>query len=139
MSLQELKIKKLQEKLKAAAEFMDANKAKENILTTESGLQYEILVAGSGTMPKSHQKVTVHYEGRLVNGKVFDSSYQRNKTATFPLGNVIQGWSEALQLMPLHAKYRLFIPPYLGYGEQGAGAIGANEVLIFEVELLGIS
>jgi len=139
MSLLELKIKKLQEKLKAAAEFMEANKSKENIHSTESGLQYEILEAGSGATLKAHQKVTVHYEGRLVNGKIFDSSYNRNKTATFALVHVIQGWSEALQLMPLHAKYRLFIPPYLGYGEQGAGTIGANEVLIFEVELLGIS
>jgi len=139
MSVQELRIKKLQEKLKAAAEFMETNKSKENIQTTESGLQYEILEAGHGATPKAHQKVTVHYEGRLVNGKIFDSSYKRNKTISFPLGNVIQGWSEALQLMPLHAKYRLFIPPYLGYGEQGAGLIGANEVLIFEVELFGIS
>lgn len=139
MSLHELKIKKRQEKLKEAAEFMEANKSKENIQSTESGLQYEVLEAGNGAMPKAHQKVTVHYEGRLVSGKIFDSSYQRNKTATFPLGNVIQGWTEALQLMPLNAKYRLFIPPYLGYGEQGAGAIGANEVLIFEVELFAIS
>ena len=110
-----------------------------NVVMLPSGLQYEVLEPGTGATADMHSRVTVHYEGRLTNGKVFDSSYQRGQTATFGVTQVIKGWTEALQLMPQGSKWRLFIPSDLGYGERGAGSIPPNSVLIFDVELIGIS
>jgi FKBP-type peptidyl-prolyl cis-trans isomerase FklB len=119
--------------------YLDQNKAKPGVKTTASGLQYEVLTEGSGESPKPTDKVTVHYRGTLPDGKVFDSSYDRNEPATFPVNGVIQGWVEALQLMKPGAKYRLVIPPALAYAERGAGNdIGPNQVLIFDVELLSV-
>ena len=119
--------------------FLAENAGKEGVITTASGLQYIVLTAGEGEKPTASSSVTVHYHGTTLDGKVFDSSYERNTPATFPLNRVIAGWTEGVQLMPLGAKYRFFIHPDLGYGEKGAGAaIGPNETLIFDVELLSI-
>jgi FKBP-type peptidyl-prolyl cis-trans isomerase FklB len=107
--------------------------------TTASGLQYEVLTEGSGPKPKATDKVKCHYHGTLIEGTIFDSSVQRGQPATFPLNMVIKGWTEALQLMPVGSKYRLFLHPSLAYGERQTGAvIGPNSTLIFDVELLGI-
>ncbi|MFK5951054.1 MAG: FKBP-type peptidyl-prolyl cis-trans isomerase [Methylococcales bacterium] len=126
------------EENKAAGEaFLAENAKKPNIVTTTSGLQYEVLVEGEGPSPSATTSVTVHYKGTTLDGKEFDSSYSRNEPATFPLNRVIAGWTEGLQLMNVGAKYRFFIPSELAYGQRGAGAdIGPNETLIFEVELL---
>src|SRR3954453_849571 len=119
--------------------FLAENKTKEGVKTTASGLQYKVLKEGNGAQPKSSDTVTVNYRGTLVDGTEFDSSYKRGQPATFPVGGVIKGWTEALQLMPVGSKYQLFIPPDLAYGDRGAGAdIGPGETLIFEVELLSI-
>jgi FKBP-type peptidyl-prolyl cis-trans isomerase FklB len=119
--------------------FLEANRKKAGIKVTPSGLQYEVLAAGSGAKPLATDTVTVNYEGRLLDGTVFDSSYKRNQPTSFPLKNVIKGWTEGLQLMSVGAKYRFFIPSELAYGEQGMGeGIGPNETLVFEVELLSI-
>lgn len=118
--------------------FLDENKARAGVVTTESGLQYEVLREGSGPRPKSSQKVEVHYHGTLIDGTVFDSSVQRGETISFPVTGVIQGWVEALQLMPVGSKWKLFIPAELGYGNRAQGAIPAGSVLVFEVELIGI-
>ncbi len=119
--------------------FLAENASKEGVITTASGLQYSILSAGEGEKPSATSKVTVHYRGTTLDGKEFDSSYSRNEPATFPLNRVIAGWTEGVQLMPVGAKYRFFIHPDLAYGAQGAGgAIGPNETLIFDVELLSI-
>ena len=127
------------ENLKAAEGFLAENKDKEGIITTESGLQYKVLTAGEGEKPKLDDKVTVHYKGTLLDGKEFDSSYKRNKPATFPVKGVIPGWIEVLQLMPVGAKYQVYIPPKLGYGPNGAGAnIPGNSLLIFDIELVSI-
>jgi FKBP-type peptidyl-prolyl cis-trans isomerase FklB len=110
------------------------------VVSNPSGLQYEILKEGTGTIPIVHQKVVAHYEGRLLTGKVFDSSYKRGQPATFPVNGLIKGWQEALQLMPVGSKWRLYIPSNLGYGARGAGNdIPGNATLIFELELLEIS
>jgi FKBP-type peptidyl-prolyl cis-trans isomerase FklB len=120
-----------------AEAFLAANKGKPGIVTTASGLQYQILQEGTGANPKPTDQVTVHYKGTLLDGKTFDSSYERNEPATFVVGQVIPGWVEALQLMKVGSKAKLFIPPALAYGESGAGQdIGPNALLIFEVELL---
>lgn len=126
------------EENKAAGEtFLAENSKKENITTTASGLQYEVLTSGEGPSPSATTSVTVHYKGTTLDGKEFDSSYSRNAPATFPLNRVIAGWTEGLQLMNAGAKYRFFIPSELAYGQRGAGAdIGPNAALIFEVELL---
>jgi len=126
------------EENQAAGEaFLAENASKENIVTTASGLQYEILIEGEGASPSASTSVTVHYKGTSLDGKEFDSSYSRNAPATFPLNRVIAGWTEGLQLMNAGAKYRFFIPSELAYGQRGAGAdIGPNATLIFEVELL---
>ena len=119
--------------------FLADNKSKEGVKTTQSGLQYKVLKEGTGDMPKISDTVVTHYSGTLINGKVFDSSYKRNSPATFPVNGVIKGWTEALQLMGVGAKWQLFIPAELAYGERGAGQdIGPNQVLIFEIELLEI-
>lgn len=134
-----LKMNEIKEKNKKDGEmFLAENKNKEGVITTASGLQYIVLTKGTGLSPKIDDKVKVHYAGILIDGTEFDSSYKRGEPVTFPLNGVIAGWGEALQLMKVGGKNRLFIPSQLAYGEQGSGPIGSNSVLIFEVELLGI-
>jgi len=123
---------------KAGAEFLADNASKEGVVTTASGLQYLVLTEGSGAKPAATDTVKTHYEGKLINGEVFDSSVARGEPASFPLNRVIRGWTEALQLMNVGSKYRLFIPPELAYGNQPQGGIPAQSTLIFEVELLEI-
>jgi FKBP-type peptidyl-prolyl cis-trans isomerase FklB len=124
---------------KAGEEFLAANKDKEGVVTLPSGMQYKILTAGSGPKPTASDTVSCNYKGTLLNGKEFDSSYKRGHPETFPVGGVIKGWTEALQLMPVGSKWQLFIPADLAYGDRGAGGdIGPGETLIFEVELLSI-
>ena len=136
----ELSQKKSQEATNKGQVFLDENAAKEGVVTTASGLQYQVLTEGQGAKPAASDEVTVHYHGTLIDGTVFDSSVDRGQPATFPVGGVIQGWVEALQLMNVGSKYKLFIPSNLAYGERGAGgSIGPNETLIFEVELLSIN
>ena len=119
--------------------FLTENAKKDGIIALPSGLQYEILVEGNGKIPRATNKVQAHYEGRLLDGKVFDSSYKRGQPATFPVNGLIQGWQEALQLMPVGSKWRLYIPSKLGYGPKGAGNdIPGNATLIFDLELLAI-
>ncbi len=118
--------------------FLAENKTRPGVVVTASGLQYEVLRAGAGPKPSASQTVEVHYHGTLVDGTVFDSSVQRGETISFPVTGVIPGWVEALQLMQVGAKWKLFIPSALGYGDQGQGPIPPASVLIFEVELIGI-
>ncbi|MDO8929879.1 MAG: FKBP-type peptidyl-prolyl cis-trans isomerase, partial [Bacteroidota bacterium] len=125
--------------IKAGEEFLAANGSKAGVVTLPSGLQYEIITAGTGSKPTTADQVKCHYHGTTIDGKVFDSSVERGEPAVFPVGNVIPGWTEALQLMPVGSKWKLFIPAALAYGERGAGAdIKPNSTLIFEVELLEI-
>jgi len=119
--------------------FLEKNKQKDGVMTTESGLQYLILSEGRGNNPTLNDNVTVHYHGTLIDGTIFDSSVDRKQPATFPLNGVIPGWQEALQMMSVGSKWKIFIPSELAYGESGAGAIGPNSTLIFEVELLSIN
>ncbi|AKQ45328.1 membrane protein [Rufibacter radiotolerans] len=120
--------------------FLESNKAKEGVKTLPSGLQYEVLESGSGKTPTKTSHVTTHYHGTLIDGTVFDSSYERGEPATFPVNGVIAGWTEALQLMKEGDKWRLFIPSNLAYGPRGAGAdIGPNAALIFDVELISVN
>jgi FKBP-type peptidyl-prolyl cis-trans isomerase FklB len=125
---------------KAAGEaFLAENAKREGVKVTESGLQYEVLEATIGQKPKATDKVRVHYEGTLIDGTVFDSSYKRGESITFSLNQVIKGWTEGLQLMSIGSKYKLYLPYQLAYGERGAGAnIPPYAALIFTVELLGI-
>ncbi len=119
--------------------FLENNGKRQGVVTTKSGLQYEVLTEGTGRSPKATDKVRCHYEGRLINGDVFDSSYQRNQPADFGLNQVIAGWTEGVQLMKEGAKYRFYIPYLLGYGEQGAGSsIPPYSTLIFDVELIKV-
>jgi FKBP-type peptidyl-prolyl cis-trans isomerase FklB len=137
--LNQSKGEKLAANLKAGEDFLEKNKQREGVQTTSSGLQYEVLAEGDGTKPKATDKVKCHYHGTLIDGTIFDSSVQRGQPATFPLNMVIKGWTEALQLMSVGSKYRLFLHPSLAYGERQTGAvIGPNSTLIFDVELLGI-
>ena len=122
--------------LKEGAAFLEANGAKEGVITTASGLQYKVLTAGTGTIPTADSTVEVHYSGRLLDGTEFDSSVKRGVPAQFGVTQVIPGWTEALQLMPQGSKWELYIPAALAYGPGGAGPIGPNSVLVFEVELL---
>jgi FKBP-type peptidyl-prolyl cis-trans isomerase len=124
---------------KEGDEFLAKNKTKQGVITLPSGLQYEIIKAGTGPKPKAEDQVKCHYKGSLLNGKVFDSSVERGEPATFPVNRVIPGWTEALQLMPVGSKWKLYIPAALAYGERGAGQdIKPNSTLVFEVELLEI-
>lgn len=125
---------------KAAGEaFLAENGKRAEVVTTDSGLQYEVIVEGNGASPKATDQVTVHYTGKLIDGTVFDSSVDRGQPATFGVTQVIPGWVEALQLMKVGAKWRLYIPSEIAYGPQGAGGvIGPNATLIFDVELLNI-
>jgi FKBP-type peptidyl-prolyl cis-trans isomerase FkpA len=124
----------------AGVAFLAENAKKPNIVTTATGLQYEVLTPGTGTTsPSATDNVTVHYKGTTIDGAEFDSSYSRGEPATFPLNRVIAGWTEGVQLMKEGAKYRFYIPSELAYGKQGAGrAIGPNAALIFDVELIKI-
>jgi FKBP-type peptidyl-prolyl cis-trans isomerase FklB len=146
MDLQKSAMARAEEKEKAAAStnlkageaFLAENAKKEGVKTTASGLQYKVIKTGTGASPKPTDTVKVHYHGTLIDGTVFDSSVRRNTPATFPVNGVIPGWTEALQLMKVGDKWRLFIPAKLAYGANGPGPIGPNSALIFEVELLGI-
>ena len=129
------------EKAKVQKDFLTENAKKEGIVVTPSGLQYKVIRMGNGAKPTADDKVKVQYEGKTIDGKVFDSSYQRGEPIIFPLSNVIKGWVEGIQLMPVGSKFMFYIPSELAYGEQGAGggAIEPNSTLIFEVELLEIN
>ena len=134
-----LQKQKLELNKKAGEEFLTINKGKAGVVTLPSGLQYQVLQKGEGAKPTATDKVKCHYHGTLINGTVFDSSVQRGQPAVFGVSQVIPGWVEALQLMPVGSKWRLFIPSELAYGEHGAGdAIEPNSTLIFDVELLEI-
>lgn len=125
---------------KAGDEFLAENKKKAGVMTLPSGLQYKVLKMGTGAKPKATDKVTVHYKGTLIDGTEFDNSYTRGEPATFAVNQVIKGWTEALQLMPVGSKWIIYLPPDLAYGEQGAGqVIEPNSTLIFEVELIKIN
>jgi FKBP-type peptidyl-prolyl cis-trans isomerase len=124
----------------AGMEFLVKNGTREGVKVTDSGLQYEIIEEGTGAVPGADDTVEVHYRGTLVDGTEFDSSYKRGETVSFGVGQVIPGWTEALQMMPVGSKWKLFIPPELAYGTGGAGAaIGPNATLIFDVELVSIA
>jgi FKBP-type peptidyl-prolyl cis-trans isomerase FklB len=119
--------------------FLAENKKKKGVVTLPSGLQYRVITAGTGKIPKVTDTVTTHYRGTLIDGTEFDSSYKRGEPASFPVNGVVKGWTEALQLMKVGSKWQLFIPSNLAYGPQGAGqVIGPNATLIFEIELLSI-
>jgi FKBP-type peptidyl-prolyl cis-trans isomerase len=125
---------------KAADSYLAQNKEKAGVKTTATGLQYEVLAAGEGDVPRPDDTVLVHYEGRLSDGTIFDSSIARGEPAAFGVGDVIPGWTEGLQLMRPGGKYRFTIPPELGYGARGAGGvIPPNAVLVFDVELLAVA
>ena len=148
MTALQAEVRKQQEdKMQAAGEankqagegFLAANKSKEGVLTLPSGLQYKILTQGTGTKPTASDTVVCNYRGTLIDGTEFDSSYKRGQPTSFPVGQVIKGWTEALELMPVGSKWQLFVPSDLAYGSRGAGpTIGPNATLIFEVELLSI-
>ncbi len=126
------------ENLEEGKLYMEEVATREGVIKTESGLCYEIIEKGSGPMPTDSSGVTVHYEGKLIDGTVFDSSYERNEPASFPLYRVIKGWTEGVQLMPVGSTYLFYIPPELGYGSLDSGPIPSNSVLIFKIELLEI-
>jgi FKBP-type peptidyl-prolyl cis-trans isomerase len=118
--------------------FLLENRVKDGVVVTDSGLQYKVVTMGDGAKPAATDTVTVHYRGTLLDGTEFDSSFSRNQPATFQLNQVIPGWTEGVQLMPVGSKFMFYIPPNLAYGPNGGGPIGPNATLIFEVELLGI-
>ncbi len=133
------KADKAAENLKAGQDFLEANKQKPGVVALPSGLQYQILTEGNGPKPTANDTVTCHYHGTLVDGTVFDSSVKRGQPASFPLNQVIKGWTEGVALMPTGSKWRFFIPPSLGYGSRQVGpTIGPNSTLIFDVELISI-
>jgi FKBP-type peptidyl-prolyl cis-trans isomerase FklB len=124
--------------ISAGQKFLATNKTKQGVRTTPSGLQYEVITEGTGIKPTASDTVVTHYRGTLIDGTEFDNSYNRGQPATFPVGGVIKGWTEALQLMPAGSKYKLYIPHNLAYGTNETGPIPAGSVLIFEVELLEV-
>ena len=129
-----------EEKIDEGRKFLEENSKKEGVITLASGLQYEVITNGSGDKPKLEDNVTTHYHGTLIDGTVFDSSVDRGEPASFSVGGVIKGWTEALQLMSVGSKWKLYVPYDLAYGERGAGPqIGPYSTLIFEVELLSIN
>ncbi len=127
-----------QEALEKSNQFLLENGRRDGVTTTASGLQYEVLVKGEGPVPADTSEVEVHYEGSLIDGKVFDSSYERGEPISFPLNKVIPGWTEGVQLMPVGSTYMLYVPSELAYGSRATGPIPANSVLVFKIELLGI-
>lgn len=137
---QKIQEKKFSKNIEEGKAFLKANASKEGVVSLPSGLQYKVLKEGNGPKPKATDQVTTHYHGTLINGTVFDSSVQRGQPATFPVNGVIQGWVEALQLMPVGSKWQLYIPSDLAYGTRGASEdIGPNTTLIFDVELISIN
>ncbi len=142
MKLQEMAIKKQTEvadkNKKEGQAFLDKNKAEAGVKTTASGLQYQVIKEGAGPTPSDKDVVSAHYDGKLINGQKFDSSYDRNQPADFPVTGVIPGWTEALKMMKVGSKWKLFVPPDLGYGSSPRPGIPPNSVLVFEVELMGI-
>jgi FKBP-type peptidyl-prolyl cis-trans isomerase FklB len=131
--------KKSEAVIQEGEKFLAENKKRKGVITTASGLQYEIIKEGTGPKPTLTDKVTTHYHGTKIDGTIFDSSVQRGQPATFPVNGVIAGWTEALQLMPVGSKWKLYVPYNLAYGERGAGgSIGPYTTLIFEVELISI-
>src|SRR5688572_9620431 len=134
-----IQAKKSEASVAAGKKFLEDNSKKPGVITLPSGLQYTVVKEGTGPKPGPEDKVTTHYHGTLVNGKVFDSSVDRGQPVSFAVNGVIPGWTEALQLMPVGSKWKLFIPSNLAYGERGAGGdIGPNETLIFDIELISI-
>lgn len=142
MKLQETAIKKQSETAdknkKEGLTFLEKNKTEKDVKTTATGLQYLVIKEGTGKTPTEKDTVSAHYEGKLIDGKKFDSSYDRNQPADFPVTGVIPGWTEALKMMKTGSKWKLFVPPELGYGASPRPGIPPNSVLVFEVELLGI-
>lgn len=138
---QQKMIEEAQKNLEKGNAFLKTNGKKAGVITTDTGLQYSIIKEGKGTKPTKDSEVTVHYEGKLLNGKVFDSSYERGQPATFRVNQVIAGWTEALQMMPEGSTWELYIPSDLAYGPGGApqGGIGPNELLTFKVELIKVT
>ncbi|MFH2130249.1 MAG: FKBP-type peptidyl-prolyl cis-trans isomerase, partial [bacterium] len=137
--MQKQKESEASQNLAQGDQFLRQNAKKKGVITTASGLQYEIIKQGTGPKPKLTDTVVTHYTGTLLDGKVFDSSYKRNAPATFPVNGVIKGWTEALQLMETGSKWKLYIPSNLAYGTRGAGSvISPNATLVFEIELLEI-
>lgn len=130
--------KQSEDNKKAGEAFLAENKNKEGVVTTESGLQYKVVTKGTGPKPKKTDTITFHYKGTLIDGTVFDSSYDRGEPLTLPLANLIPGWVEAVQMMPVGSKWELYIPHYLGYGARPAGKIGPNSTLVFDLELVDI-
>ncbi len=138
--LREAALKAHQGNIEAGANFLAENAKRAEVTVLDSGLQYEVLQEGNGPKPAATDKVTTHYHGTLIDGTVFDSSVKRGQPATFPVNGVIQGWVQALQLMPVGSKWRLFVPHNLAYGDQAAGpTIKPFSTLVFEVELLSIN
>jgi FKBP-type peptidyl-prolyl cis-trans isomerase FklB len=139
MAAQQKAVKEMGEKnLASGNAFLEENRKKEGVKTLPSGLQYKVLAEGSGKSPKAADQVTVNYKGTLIDGTEFDNSYKRGTPATFQVNKVVRGWTEALQLMKEGAKWQLFIPPQLGYGDRGAGPVPPNSTLIFDVELISV-
>lgn len=137
--MEEKKANEVKANVEAGQKFLADNAKRDEVTVLESGLQYEVMTEGTGPQPKATDKVSVHYHGTLIDGTVFDSSVERGTPTEFPVTGVIKGWVEALQLMKVGSKWKLFIPSDLAYGERGAGgAIGPNATLVFEVELLEI-
>jgi FKBP-type peptidyl-prolyl cis-trans isomerase len=137
--LQQFMTKKISAAKEAGIKFLEENKKRAGVITLPDGLQYEIITKGNGPIPKATDTVEANYIGTLINGEEFDNSYKRGQPLTIPVSGVIRGWTEALELMPVGSKWRLFIPSDLGYGDRGAGgAIPGGSALIFEIELLNI-
>lgn len=138
--MQQEKQAKADRNLAAAETFLSQNRKKEGVVELPSGLQYRVLEEGDGAQPAESDSVTVHYRGTLIDGEEFDSSYSRGEPAKLKIDQVIEGWQQALPMMHVGSKWRIFVPPKLAYGERGAGSvIGPNETLIFDIELLGIN
>lgn len=128
-----------EQNLKEGLEFLDNNKGEDGIKVTESGIQYRVIEEGDGAVPKASDTVETHYEGKLISGEIFDSSIQRGQSVSFPVGGVIKGWQEVLQMMNVGSKWQVFIPAHLAYGENGSPPkIGPNSVLEFQIELINI-
>ncbi|WP_374211874.1 FKBP-type peptidyl-prolyl cis-trans isomerase [Alteromonas gilva] len=137
--MQAAKAKQHEAAIAEGESFLADNAKRDEVTVTESGLQYEVINAGDGEVPTADSTIRAHYHGTLIDGSVFDSSYERGQPAEFPVGGVIKGWTEALQIMPVGAKWRLYVPHDLAYGEQGAGgAIAPYSTLIFDIELLDV-
>lgn len=134
-----LEASKSESAIKEGEAFLSENSSRPEVTVLESGLQYEVIAEGAGSQPQATDKVKCHYHGTLIDGTVFDSSVERGEPAVFPVNGVIQGWVEALQMMKVGSKWRLYIPPHLAYGSRGAGGvIGPHTTLVFDVELIGI-